>query len=374
MAEPLKNGFDRRLVARIAEAAQSVRPDIARAAFEDNVGARLDELELKDRVNLMADEFLAALGGDYLDALPTVVATAALVAGDPDGGDAWGTSMEAWPLCSVVERHGVAHPTESLEAMEQLTRAFSCEFAIRPFLEHHLEPTLAACRSWTRSPIPAVRRLPSEGTRPYLPWGPKVPALLDDPELGIALLLELRHDDDEVVRRSVANHLNDIARDHPDRVAALAAEWLAEPATDPAMVRHALRGLVKKGHPTAMAALGFTTEPEIDVEHFAVSPNEIRLGDTIELHATIRSTATAPQQMVVDFVVHHVGARGDTTPKVFKWTTLSLEPGASVELSKTRRIQTASTRRYHAGVHRTELQIAGAIVADGAFDLLDSSS
>lgn len=374
MAEPLKNGFDHRLVARIAEAAQSVRPDFATAAFEDTVATTLDELELKDRVNLMADEFLAALGGNYLDALPSVVETAALIAGDPDGGEAWGTSMEAWPLCSVVERHGVVHPAESLEAMEQLTRAFSCEFAIRPFLEHHLEPTLAACHRWTRSPIPAVRRLPSEGTRPYLPWGPKVPALLADPELGIALLQALRHDDDAVVRRSVANHLNDIARNHPDRVAALAAEWLTEPATDPAMVRHSLRGLVKKGHPGAMAALGYTTEPEIEVEDFGVSPDQIHLGDTIELAATIRSTATVAQQMVVDFVIHHVGARGDTTPKVFKWTTLSLEPGAVVELRKTRRIQTASTRRYHAGVHRTELQVAGAIVADDGFDLLDSSS
>ncbi len=374
MAEPLKNGFDRTFVAGIAQAAASVRPGTDTRAFERAVGATLDDLELKDRINLIADEILVALGGDYEAALPAVVEIAAAVAGDPDGGEAWGSSMEAWPLCSVVERHGVDHPTISLAAMEQLTRSFSCEFAIRPFLEHHLDQTLAACRAWTASPIPAVRRLPSEGTRPYLPWGPKVPALLADPEIGIELLTELRHDPDEVVRRSVANHLNDIARDHPDRVAALAADWLAEAATEPSMVRHALRGLVKKGHPGAMAALGFTTEPEIEVVGFAVTPAEIHLGDSIELEATIRSTAAHPQQMVVDFVIHHVGARGTTSPKVFKWTTLTLEPGETAPLTKRRKIQTASTRRYHAGMHRVELQIAGSLEADDAFDLLDSSA
>jgi 3-methyladenine DNA glycosylase AlkC len=257
--------------------------------------------------------------------------------------------------------------------MEQLTRAFSCEFAIRPFLVHHLDQTLAACRTWTASPSPAVRRLPSEGTRPYLPWGPKVPALLADPEIGIALIDALRHDPDEVVRRSVANHLNDIARDHPDRVAAIAAAWSAEAETDSAMVRHALRGLVKKGHPGAMAVLGFTTEPDVDVDHFSVEPGDVSLGDSIELETTIRSTGATPQRMVVDFVIHHIGARGDANPKVFKWTTVTLEPGEVLTLRKRRLIQTASTRRYHAGTHRVELTIAGSTRADTAFELLDSS-
>ena len=373
MAEALKDGFGRELTQRIADAAATEVRSFDATAFVAAVVPSLDDLELKDRVNLLADQLLAHLGGDYPTALPSIVAIAAAVAGEPDEGDAWGASMEAWPLCSVVERHGIDHPTESLAAMELLTRAFSCEFAIRPFLEHHLEETLAACRVWTRSPVAAVRRLPSEGTRPHLPWGPKVQALLDEPEHGLDLLRALRHDPDEVVRRSVANHLNDVARAHPDRVAAIAAEWLAEPETDPAMIRHALRGLVKQGHAGAMAALGFTTEPDLTIEHFAVTPSAIHLGESIELVAEVRSTADVHQRLVVDFVIHHVGARGTTSPKVFKWTTLELAPGERATLRKVRRIQTASTRRYHAGRHHTELQIAGAVVASDGFDLLDSS-
>lgn len=382
MAEPLKNSFGAAYVEQVAAAGVASQPAFDRARFTDAVMAELEDLELKDRINLIADQVRAHLPDDWTDAIPHVIAMAQTLAGpDIDDGAAWGSGMEPWPLCSVVERHGVDHPTESLAAMEHLTTTFSCEFAIRPFLTHHLDQTLAACRNWTTHEHPAVRRLPSEGTRPYLPWGPKVPALSADPEIGIALITELRHDPDEVVRRSVANHLNDIARDHPDRVAAIAADWLAESETDPeptqSMVRHALRGLVKKGHPAAMAALGFATSSDgVEVRGFRVEPAEIRLGDSIRLTAELAARgerAKTTQRLVIDFVVHHVGARGQTSPKVFKWTNATLRPGETITIEKSRLIQTASTRRYHAGVHRVELQIAGEVVAETNFDLLESS-
>ena len=386
MAEPLKNSFGAAYVDLVARAGADAHPDFDPAAFTAAVMADLESLELKDRINLVADEIRAQLPDDWAAAVPTVITMAETLAG-PEllENAAWGSGMEAWPLCSVVERHGVDHPTESLAAMEDLTKTFSCEFAIRPFLTHHLDETLDACRRWTRHEHPAIRRLPSEGTRPYLPWGPKVAALSADPEIGIALISELRHDPDEVVRRSVANHLNDIARDHPDRVAEIAATWLGERAPSApdeptrAMVRHALRGLVKKGHPGAMAALGFTTSAQdVSVERFTVEPADIRLGESITLIAEIRSmapgtTGARDQKLVVDFVVHHIGATGKTSPKVFKWTTIDVAAGDTVTLEKRRLIQTASTRRYHAGTHRVELQVAGEVVAEAAFELLESS-
>ena len=365
MAELLKNHFDDVLVEVFADAASTTCATFDKRRFRDCTVPSFPTLELKDRINLIADALRDGLPEDFPSAVAHVVDMAPAIRG-PSG-------MEPWPLCSVVERHGVEHPTESLAAMEQLTQHFSCEFAIRPFLEQHLDQTLDACRAWLTHPEATVRRLPSEGTRPYLPWGPKVQALLDDPAIGIELITELRHDPDEVVRRSVANHLNDIARNHGDRVAEIAASWTAEPQTDPQMIRHSLRGLVKKGHPGAMAALGFSTEPEVAVESFAVSPSELALGDSIELSATVTSTGAGPQRLIVDFVIHHVNANGATSPKVFKWTTVELDPGTTVTLTKRRKIATASTRRYHAGIHRVELQIAGQAAAETAFTLANSS-
>ncbi|MEO0495007.1 MAG: DNA alkylation repair protein [Actinomycetota bacterium] len=373
MAEPVKNAFDAAFVERIADAGVQADTAFDRAAFTAAVMAELDALELKDRISLVADQVLIALGGDVTAALSAVVEMASTVAAITDDSQAWGESMEAWPLCSVVERHGLADIEASLAAMPQLTRAFSCEFAIRPFLSEHLDRTITECHRWAASERPAVRRLASEGTRPHLPWGQGVKALVADPEIGLTILDTLRHDPDEVVRRSVANHLNDIARHAPERVVEVATAWAGDPEIDPGMIRHALRSLVKKGDLGAMAALGFTTDAQVEIVSFAVNPSEIVLGESITLGTELRSTATTDQKLVVDFVIHHVNADGETSPKVFKWTTIDLAPGEIRTLTKKRRIATASTRRYHAGTHRVELQIAGTVVADDAFDLPQGS-
>ena len=364
MAEPLKDRFDRGLVELLAERFHDLHPAFDATGFTNALVDAFPALELKDRINLVADELRRALPADYPTALALVVAVA-----ETDGVE----GFTAWPLCSFVERHGLADPPASLSAMERLTRRFSCEFAVRPFLEHHLDLTLASLREWTGSSDEAVRRLPSEGTRPHLPWAPKVQALVDDPEIGIGLLERLRHDPSETVRRSVANHLNDIARNHPERVVEICTAWSADPDVEPSMIRHALRSLVKKGDPGALAVLGFTTSPEVRIDAFTIDPASISLGESITLSATLTSTATVPQRLVVDFVIHHIGASGATTPKVFKWTTVDLDAGETAELVKRRSIATASTRRYHAGTHRVELQVAGQAAAECSFELRDSS-
>lgn len=362
MAAPLKDQFDPALVAELAGRVVAVHAEFDTDGFVRAVLPELEPLELKDRVNLIADQLCAHLPDDYPEALAVVVAVAE---GEPD---AW----QGWPLCSFVERHGIDHPHESLAAMPILTRVWSCEFAIRPFLDHHLALTREHLRRWVHDPDPAVRRLPSEGTRPLLPWGPRVRALTDDPSIGIELLRELRRDPDEVVRRSVANHLNDVAKAHPGRVVDELAGWVDD-GVDEAMVRHALRTLVKQGDPRAMAVLGYATEAELEVDWFTCDPAHLHLGERITLSCALRSTADTDQRVVVDFVIHHINASGGTSPKVFKWTTVDLAAGATAGLTKRRLIATASTRRYHAGHHRVELQVAGTVMAATHFDLRDSS-
>ncbi len=369
MAEPLKHAFADELIDRIADAATASMRGFDRSTFVAAAGADLDQLELKDRINQFADALRAQLPDDWDTTTGHLVEIASAIAFEET--EAFG-DMAAWPLCSVVERHGLAEPDVSLRAMTGLTKSFSCEFAIRPYLIEHLDLTLDWCRSWLTDEDAAVRRLPSEGTRPFLPWGQGVPALLADPELGIALISELRHDPDEVVRRSVANHLNDIARNHGDRVVGITQEWSTDDV-DPGLIRHALRSLVKKGDSGALQVLGFTTDPQIGDVEFTVSPSGVSLGDSIELSAAFTSTADAAQKLVVDFVIHHVNASGATAPKVFKWTTIDLAPGEERTLTKRRRIATASTRRYHRGTHRVELQVAGSVVAESSFELRESS-
>ena len=147
MAEPLKNSFGAAYVERVAAAGVEAYAGFDQDAFTAAVMAGLEELELKDRINLVADQVRAQLPDDWAQAAHHVIAMAETLAGPRlDDDEASSSGMEPWPMCSVIERHGVDHPTESLAAMEHLTKSFSCEFAIRPFLIHHLEQTLAACR------------------------------------------------------------------------------------------------------------------------------------------------------------------------------------------------------------------------------------
>jgi len=193
--------------------------------------------------------------------------------------------------------------------------------------------------------------------------------LLANPQIGLAVVEKVRHDSSEYVRRSVANHLNDVAKFDPDLVLATTKRWSAEADTDMAMIRHALRTLVKQGDPKAMAILGFATKPKIKVQGFSVTPGTVVLGDSIELELVIASTATGDQRVVIDFVIHHVLANGQTSPKVFKWATPTIGAKETLTLTKRRKIATASTRTYYPGHHQVDAQVAGKVLASSGFDL-----
>jgi 3-methyladenine DNA glycosylase AlkC len=361
VAAALKDEMNGRVVEQLADMFSDQYPDFDASGFTRSINAELDALELKDRINLIADAIAEYLPGDYRDALAAVCGVAEA------GVDAWA----AWPLCSFVERHGVDHPEASLAAMPILTKRWSCEFAIRPFLEQHLELSRRYLRQWVVDDDEAVRRLPSEGTRPFLPWGPKVAALIDDPQIGIEFLTALRHDPSETVRRSVANHLNDLTKFEPDLVVELLQAWIGESEpVDPKMVSHALRTLVKRGDPGALELLGFSSDPEIVVSVFTCAPTEVKMGDQIVLETTLTSTGSGQQRLVVDFVVHHVNANGATSPKVFKWTNVTLAANEELQIVKRRTIQQASTRTYRAGTHRVDLQIGGRVSASTEFEVV----
>ena len=327
--------------------------------FVDAASSALPELELKARVAHVADVLRAALPEPWPDAAdrirralpPPLVTTAQLAQG-----------MVWWPVVSVVERHGAHAPETSLPLLRELTQVFSGEFAIRPLLRDHPEPTWAAVQRWVGDPNPHVRRLASEGTRPRLPWGVRLThppavevldALVDDPEL--------------YVRRSVANHLGDLAKDDPELAVELAGRWLGAPTEDRRwVVRHGLRHLVKKGHHGALALQGFG-EPRLIGLHFEVRPGRVDFPGAVEL--VLAAELDGAQDLVVDAVVHFVTARGDTSAKTWKWSTKRHASGP-LRLQKRFQLRPISTRRFYAGLHRVELQINGRVLGEASFELV----
>jgi 3-methyladenine DNA glycosylase AlkC len=222
---------------------------------------------------------------------------------------------------------------------------------------------------WTSDPSAHVRRLVSEGSRPRLPWGIQLKPLVADPSPTLPLLRALQDDPSDYVRRSVANHLNDIAKDHP----AIVADWLEThlpdaPAARRRLLRHASRTLIKRGERRVLAAWGLGAALRGQAT-LAVSPRRIRVGESVLFKVALASSARGPQALAIDYVIHHVRADGGSAPKVFKGWHKALPAGATLALERRHAVVPISTRRYYPGRHRVELQVNGRVVAEAFFDL-----
>ncbi|MFI1940884.1 DNA alkylation repair protein [Streptomyces purpureus] len=282
------------------------------------------------------------------------------------------TGWMTFPVNAAVAERALACDVfePGLDLLAALTPRLTGEMAVRPFLHHDLHRALRPVLEWTRHPDHHVRRLASEGTRPRLPWAPRLTALVADPTPALPVLHALYRDTSQYVRRSVANHLNDISHDHPDTAVATAARWLADPApTTPALVRHGLRTLVKAGHPDALALLDHDPDASVQVSGPDVRTPEVHVGEHLVFGYEITNTGSRRTRLVIDYVIHHRKANGTLTPKVFKLTTRDLDPGECWSAVRRHSFRELSTRRYHPGVHHVQLQINGQLHGSAAFTL-----
>lgn len=362
-----KDGIGRPAVSRLASALHAAWPDFPQEEFINSGTRGLKKLELKDRVRHLMGCMSRFLPSDFPAALK-IVRDAGSNWPEGDSDDPF-RSFAAWPLIDWIGDEGIDHPDGSLAALRQLTSLFSAEFAIRPFLLQHTEFTLKELHTWTGDKDHHVRRLISEGTRPRLPWGQQLPMFMKNPAPVLELLEKLKDDESEYVRRSVANNLNDIVKDHPDFAAEVAARWMIGASTPrQRLVKHGLRTLVKQGHPGALKALGFDVDPKVEVS-FSISTHRLIVGEYLVVEAEIKSTNRQTQNLVVDFAVHFMKSNGSLSPKVFKWKVLKLEPGQTVKLKKKHKFVHRSVRKLYAGNHEVEMLVAGCGFGKNQFHL-----
>lgn len=367
MAEPLKNHYGPEIPARIGTMIAAVYPAFDRKAFLRDALDGYQALELMPRGRHLARTLRRHLPAAYPKAIAILLASIE-PPGTPRGSDL-GTFIYM-PHTFFVAEYGLDHFELSLQAQYELTQRFTAEFSIRLFLERHPEATLARLRIWATDPSEHVRRLVSEGTRPRLPWAPRLRGFQRDPGPVLELLELLKDDPELYVRRSVANNLNDIGKDHPELLAQVARRWLKGASPERAwVVRHALRSAVKRGEPGALAALGFGATAQVAVSQVRISPRRAPIGSAVMLSFTLTNTSPRQQRVLVDFQVHFVKAGGKTNPKVFKLKVVELAPGERVDLSKKISLAEMSTRRHHSGRHRVELLLNGASHPLGSFQI-----
>ena len=373
MPEPLKNLYSAELIAQMGAHLRRVHPAFDAGRFVSDASRDLETLELKQRAAQIRDALDTHLPSDYGQMIDILLASLhpeedvelSAVGMDAQGIRGWAVM----PMSDLVGRRCEEDFDLALQAQKALTKRFSSEFGIRYSILANPERAMETIGKWTEDRNYHVRRLASEGTRPRLPWAMQLPMFIDNPAIVLPLLDRLKDDPSEYVRRSVANNLNDIAKDHADTAAEVALGWSRKADTvRMKTVRHAMRTLIKQGHPAALEAIGISA-PDIDVTPVRVLTPTVEFGDALEFSAELHSTSKQDQKLVIDYVIGFRKANGTRQPKVFKLKTLTLAPGATHRIERRHPIRPITTRRYYDGEHSIALQINGQAYPAASFQL-----
>lgn len=365
MGEPFKNNIHPELIAGIAAQFAVQFDGFDAPEFVAIACDGIEQRELKDRCMQIVRAMEATLPADF----PTVARGIQASLSPPLEAEQEEccsntelSGLGGWAILALQEyvgRNGLQHLEEALALLKEMTTRLTSEFGIRPFLDAYPLETLRVLQRWVKDPSAHVRRLVSEGTRPRLPWGLQLKRFVADPSSALPLLECLKDDPSEYVRRSVANHLNDVSKDHPDIACRIAERWWVDADCNrQRLIRHALRTLVKKGDSRALAVLGFG-EALVKLRLFRVRPDRIAVGAKLQWEVDIVSCSCESQSLVVDYAVHFVKANGGRRPKVFKGTTCVLAPSATLRLQRSHSFAPVTTRTYYSGEHVFEILING---------------
>ncbi|MDQ0321317.1 3-methyladenine DNA glycosylase AlkC [Pararhizobium capsulatum DSM 1112] len=364
MAEPLKNLLHPGLVETMAHHIGRNASTFDQKRFLALATKNIEILELMQRSLQICDALEATLPEDFAEA------AALLSASFPSENRPGLTGWMLLPVSQYIARRGLDDFEISLALLKELTPHFTAEFGIRVFIHADQDRALTEIGGWVHDPNHHVRRLASEGTRPRLPWAMRLPHLIRDPQPILPILEALLDDPEDYVRRSVANSLNDVAKDHPDLVAEFVAKHITAAAADRRrLLRHSSRTLLKKGHAKALGNFGFGALDSIDAD-LAIGSPQVLFGDGVDFTLTLKNTSVASQQAMIDYAVHHRKANGTLAPKVFKWKSLSIAPGETLMLRRRHALREITTRQYYPGTHRLEILVNGNALASGDFELV----
>ena len=331
MATELKHLLPMTAALQLGERLKAAGVTLSLAAWHRALGADFEQLGLMDRGRRLSVVLGQFLPSDFRQAAPLLVQTMGRpmgldTRGEPVAPDDVASSFYHLPHSMYIAEHGLDHLPEAMQAQHALTQRFTAEFSLRPFLQAHTQATLAHLSQWASDPSAHVRRAVSEATRPRLPWAARLPDFVRDPSPVLPLLARLRDDSSSYVRRSVANHLNDIGKDHPELLTGMARQWLDDapvPASRQALLRHALRTAIKRGDAQALALFGHGQKSVLQMHSAYITPSKARIGESVTLHCTLHNPSAQAASALADWRVFYVKANGTLSPKVFKGSSVS---------------------------------------------------
>jgi 3-methyladenine DNA glycosylase AlkC len=364
MAELLKNMFfTPKFVEELSAALKRAHQPFDEIRFKELVfDKHWEKRELKERMRHISLCLGKLLPEKYEDALKILSKVSSQFSG-----------FDSMVFPDFVEVYGLEQLHLSLKALEEFTVLCSSEFAIRPFLIKYPQAVLERMNQWAEHPNEKVRRLSCEGCRPRLPWAMRVPHLIKNPHPVIEILEKLKNDPSEAVRRSVANNLNDISKDNPELALNICEKWYGNnPQTD-AIVKHALRGLLKKGNQSALSLFGYEDEDtdKVRIENLSLSKNSPKIGEEVSFSFILSVDKKLPVKLRLEYAVYFQKAKGSLSKKVFKISEGTFDK-KSVSFQRKLSFADFSTRKHYPGEHQISVIVNGIEKAKTTFYLLDT--
>ena len=358
MAEPLKNLYTRELVERLGCEIVSVWPKFDSAAFVERVFSdSWDELELKGRMARISETLHCFLPKGYKRSLGILLKVAPRCEG-----------FQYMFFPDFVEKYGIDEYDLSVAALEVLTERFSAEFAVRPFIVRYPEKMMAQMKRWAASKNEHVRRLASEGCRPRLPWAMALPVFKVDPAPVLAILKKLKADDSEYVRRSVANNINDISKDHPDVVIDIARSWMGKRERTDRLIKHACRTILKRGNSEVLGLFGYQSPKHVGIDKLVVAKS-VEWGGALEFSFVLKTLKGRIGKLRIEYGIDFMKSNGRLSRTIFKISEADFQLSEK-QVVRRHPFKPISTRKYYAGTHGVAIILNGEEVANGAFELI----
>ncbi len=348
MAEPLKYVYNKAFFNDLTQHFKSHHPTFDGQLFTKLIFDKTwDTRELKDRMRHITHCIHQTLDLPYKKAIPILKKVAPNIGG-----------FEGMFFPDFVEVYGLNDWKTSKSALARFTQYSSSEFAIRPFILQDEKTAMQQMLDWSTHTNHHIRRLSSEGCRPRLPWAMALPKYKKDPKPILPILENLKADDSEYVRKSVANNLNDISKDHPDLVLKIAKTWQGNNPQTNWIIKHACRTLLKQGNPKAMRLFGFGNPIQIEIDNLKVNAKKIKIGNDLHFDFDLVNQAKKSSLIRVEYAIDYVKKTGKTSRKVFKITENTYSSGAN-PIHKKQAFKDFSTRTHYAGTHRLGIIVNG---------------
>lgn len=355
MNQPLKYMYDVQFFERLCPLLKEAIPHFEERNFVYRVfDATWPDLELKQRTRQVTKALKEYLPSDYFKATELIISICQLLRRKLPG-------VQSYPfifLPDYIGLYGIEHFAASMRAIEESTKLVSAEFAIRPFIDRYPQDTMQHMLQWSRHPDAAVRRLASEGCRPRLPWAKGLPQFKKDPSPILPILENLKADASDYVRRSVANNLNDIAKDHPEIVMSVAKVWRGiSPETD-WIIKHACRTLLKRGHVKVLHLHGFHPNAKALVKDLQVL-NKVHIGQMFTFRFTFLNKEKKSARFRLDYSIEYVTRSGKISRKVYKLTENQFKPETENHFERKKSFKDYATRKHYQGRHYLRILVNG---------------